>query len=704
MREVTKGTRFECLVRDHMFHKLRLRLAFPDHLQLVAMLALLDTPGVKCVLRAGDHVRHALCDATLWQTYDPCTVHPNDVETLPFKPFPRNLLTGRFGTLSFDSRVRAVKVANSGDELQGYAGLQFVPYLSDTVDRDSGLKNASCNLFGNAWWGTRTSWPPRAGTNMTLFSVHFSSLGKSTIAKSTKWMQEYNRKVGPVGARDFGTMAFLDSIGIESYFSGCFTTMIDMGYQKSPTPMGYRNEPNPSRVVVVDVEEQHLPEHVRKSGIFKHANIPSQLMNSTMERFLYAFQLLKLYSKTARLVVTSRIHAALPALAQGKPVVFVLTDHLPGGGGGRTAGLTKFFHVYDKTKPQAQWPVDLDHPQPNPGNHEVDRYRAQFWHYIAHFLLRNPEDPQALYAQTGRLFGVVPLQRLGAAQPTEYPTQSLFHFIVTTGPNTMNWRIIRAIEQVFYHHPNAKVLVHSNTLVAAREKGLLTGLEIFTEVGYNLEVVPFKLLDLAAQCLQSTEAVNFFVNKSYAKAKNHRNWYSHETDLLRTAILCVQGGVYLDTDMHLVRPLPKSMRNVLALQGRKQVNGAMLIFDQGSEFMRVAVTEFLTNYRTTWSWNGPNLLQRVANRLNNTGSFTILGQESFYPFRWQEVLKCWNSTEPYEARITNHTYAVHLNTGMSKHIQQAPRGSVCHKIMSTFCIFCHILPHASLNRTPPPRF
>lgn len=51
--------------------------------------------------------------------------------------------------------------------------------------------------------------------------------------------------------------------------------------------------------------------------------------------------------RSAQIVITSRIHAALPCVALGVPVIFILLDHLPGGGGKRTWGLTDLFHTLD---------------------------------------------------------------------------------------------------------------------------------------------------------------------------------------------------------------------------------------------------------------------------------------------------------------------------------------------------------------------
>ena len=44
-----------------------------------------------------------------------------------------------FGTFDYQNRFELVKEANIEDELQGFLGIQFLPYLNDFVDQEGGL-------------------------------------------------------------------------------------------------------------------------------------------------------------------------------------------------------------------------------------------------------------------------------------------------------------------------------------------------------------------------------------------------------------------------------------------------------------------------------------------------------------------------------------------------------------------------------------
>uniref|UniRef100_A0A914XDL8 Polysaccharide pyruvyl transferase domain-containing protein n=1 Tax=Plectus sambesii TaxID=2011161 RepID=A0A914XDL8_9BILA len=57
---------------------------------------------------------------------------------------------------------------------------------------------------------------------------------------------------------------------------------------------------------------------------------------------------LKFYAQ-ARLVITSRLHAAMPCVGLKTPVIFLRTEELPGGAAGRIEGLDQLWHTYDVT-------------------------------------------------------------------------------------------------------------------------------------------------------------------------------------------------------------------------------------------------------------------------------------------------------------------------------------------------------------------
>ena len=47
--------------------------------------------------------------------------------------------TPHFGTFFYQTRVKKLNKANLGDEIQGFPGLQFMPFIDELIDRDNTL-------------------------------------------------------------------------------------------------------------------------------------------------------------------------------------------------------------------------------------------------------------------------------------------------------------------------------------------------------------------------------------------------------------------------------------------------------------------------------------------------------------------------------------------------------------------------------------
>jgi hypothetical protein len=351
-----------------------------------------------------------------------------------------------------------------------------------------------------------------------------------------------------------------------------------------------------------------------------------------------------------------------------------------------------------------RWNFDVDRMGPNPGVHRQDRYRASFWNYIKN---RGPH----WYADSARLLGMVPLQRLGRdvqaegeGPPGVGKVHTLFHFIFTTPPNTLTWRVRRAIEAVFFHHPNAKVIVHSNTLP---QKG--TRLDVFAESGYDLEVRPYRLLQWMKDSPSITEREIAEFQKVLPSRNAGQYWYSHKTDLVRLLLMERHGGVYLDTDQHLIKPIPKSFTNVLGYQEKSDerykdgfVNGAVMIFDRANPFIQGVIKEainIVTNkyVPTEWSIIGPYLLtdkwkEREENSLTHL-PVQVVEPDFFYPYYWEVSNRCFDERatrnfDPVYNPITNNTYTVHLNTKITAHMDYTIPGTVCDSLFHDHCIYC----------------
>ncbi len=229
---------------------------------------------------------------------------------------------------------------NLGDEIQSIAASTFLPRIDYFINRDtiSLYDRQNIKLIMNGWYGHAPEfWPPPDAISPLLVSMHISE--EITKQNKTKTLpssiilsernQEYLRQHGPIGARDLNTMRMFNDSGVDSYFSGCITLTL-------PFYLGERTD----EVCCVDINDQLFIylKSLSKYKLSQYSHV--EYDNSRLKRFALATDLLDRY-KRARLVVTSRLHCALPCLAFGTPVVFVESapDHY------RFDGLRELLHV-----------------------------------------------------------------------------------------------------------------------------------------------------------------------------------------------------------------------------------------------------------------------------------------------------------------------------------------------------------------------
>lgn len=284
----------------------------------------------------------------------------------------------------------------------------------------------------------------------------------------------------------------------------------------------------------------------------------------------------------------------------------------------------------------------------------------------------------------------------------------LFHFIFTTSPETINWRFIKAIEAVFFHHPKSKIIIHSQTLPS---QGTL--LDKFQQANYHLSIQNYSFQELLTDepmtFINDTEKQSF-LNNLLDNQKN-KYWYSHSTDILRLLILEQSGGIYLDTDMHLISTIPKDYTNILGFQGRgnDKVNGAVMIFDKHNRFIQACLKDAISIAskpydKRLWEIFGPQLLTRHWNDWKNEMSLPSSGvsradggnyivkavpMHVFYPYGIYKTKQCFiTPKEDYNPIKQGSTIAVHLNTGITHEYNYTLNGTVCDDLFKNNCIFC----------------
>ncbi len=209
----------------------------------------------------------------------------------------------KFASLSYRGSV------NIGDEIQTVAAMELLPRVDLFVERDALHAVAEPEpvaVLMNGWFSDAPGhWPPAPCIRPIFVSFHVTK----TAAKAYERTAGYFRAHSPIGCRDRGTQILLRSWQVEAYTSYCCTLTLP------------RRERSPAagKTLLVDTGPLYIPHALRRSAVqVSHASAP--VGHETKLR--YARELLAFYRDEAALVVTTRLHCALPCLAMGIPVVF----------------------------------------------------------------------------------------------------------------------------------------------------------------------------------------------------------------------------------------------------------------------------------------------------------------------------------------------------------------------------------------------
>ena len=252
----------------------------------------------------------------------------------------------KYGLLKYDENKRFFNV---GDNIQSLAAKQFLPHTDVLLNREklAGYKGDETKLIMNGWFTHNIhNWVPSNDINPFFVSFHMNNTA-APFMLSEKGIA-YLKKHEPIGCRDQFTADTLITKGIDAYFSGCLTLTLDT-YKVDDSLRNdeiYIVDPlyNYPRALKVFFDFKSIVKNTLNRNIFKlrkkksHINKfiskdvldkaiyvnqePPSNTYSDEEKFEMAESLLRKYAK-AKLVITSRIHCALPCLALGTPVIFV---------------------------------------------------------------------------------------------------------------------------------------------------------------------------------------------------------------------------------------------------------------------------------------------------------------------------------------------------------------------------------------------
>lgn len=191
----------------------------------------------------------------------------------------------------------------------------------------------------------------------------------------------YLKKNEPIGCRDEATMKLLREKGVESYTSGCLTLSLERRERNiSAKKVFFIDTPNElEKYIPRDILENC--EYVSHEGEFGHYPLTSEDLKKVDS---IAIDVLERYKNEARLIVTSRLHAAVPCIAMGIPVIITINNI-----DRRFSWLDKLVPIYDR--------YDYENIDWNPGSVDVEVIKSKMFQIFKEGILSLKDKKQNIY-------------------------------------------------------------------------------------------------------------------------------------------------------------------------------------------------------------------------------------------------------------------------------------------------------------------
>ena len=287
--------------------------------------------------------------------------------------------------------VDTIPCINIGDYIQAVAASQFLSKTDTYIERErlSSYRGEPVKMIMNGWYMHQPeNWPPSDLINPLFVAFHINSSVKEQMLSDESIA--YLKRHEPIGCRDTYTMELLRSKGVDAYFSACLTLTLGQKYRWEGERNGkccfvdpYIGEVGSMKWLLKStfyafchfkmVYKQAERMYGKRKGMIKRTlkasgflwinnqifsreiienasysyhedNDVKSLCPTNAEKIAYAESLIKEYAQ-ASLVVTSRIHCALPCLGLDTPVLYLHTVKLGEVSSCRLAGMMDFFTV-----------------------------------------------------------------------------------------------------------------------------------------------------------------------------------------------------------------------------------------------------------------------------------------------------------------------------------------------------------------------
>ncbi len=194
-----------------------------------------------------------------------------------------------------------------------------------TLDRDTGKHLSACldwrkhRVLVTGWLTHNPeNWPIRM-QEAKFTSIHVSKTVRNGIKSSEIFFNPLTidemRESGPIGCRDSSTLDLIGDFDLEGYFSGCVTMTLTA-----------KEVPKKRKIALVDTPPE-IAKYFRSLQPYEVIEITHDVSPTIKwkEKFDHALDLIELY-KVCEFVISTRLHAVIPALALGAKSCLVVEN------------------------------------------------------------------------------------------------------------------------------------------------------------------------------------------------------------------------------------------------------------------------------------------------------------------------------------------------------------------------------------------
>ena len=239
--------------------------------------------------------------------------------------------------------------SNLGDDIQTLAALGLLVEngikREDVIlidrERLSCYKGPPVKVIMNGWYTQREDLflPPKS--ILPLF-ISFHAERREVVDLH----EHYFRQHAPIGCRDAPTKGYFDELGIEAYVSGCLTLCFETCHNRSQEGKTYRVDLPPTGRARY-IPDPEVDVNLWPDSIPLTALVEEDMVFDIKRRLDLAQKVLDKY-RQAKLVITTRLHVALPCRAFGTPVLFFHKNYHAGP---RFQGLHEYLRGMDHWAP-----------------------------------------------------------------------------------------------------------------------------------------------------------------------------------------------------------------------------------------------------------------------------------------------------------------------------------------------------------------